>query len=233
MKDKKYIFLTTAILWIVVFGCFFILLKKNQYGFLDSDDKHLIGASYMTMNNEFYEIMSEEISQRVEAEGDQLVLRDPALSVERQIEQINEMLDMGIDVLVLTPVDWEGLTDTMEKAKKNGVYIVVVDSNVKDESWEDFYRLCQNVTKDTDQDGTIDQFGVAGYSWEDAFYENGVSLFDAEGTVCNLNSDNVEEAIRFIEQLNDLTKGYDVTAKDFDNRCMEDFFINFDMEKKC
>lgn len=137
MKDKKYIFLTTAILWIVVFGCFFILLKKNQYGFLDSDDKHLIGASYMTMNNEFYEIMSEEISQRVEAEGDQLVLRDPALSVERQIEQINEMLDMGIDVLVLTPVDWEGLTDTLEKAKKNGVYIVVVDSNVKDESLVD------------------------------------------------------------------------------------------------
>lgn len=30
MKDKKYIFLTTAILWIVVFGCFFILLKKMK-----------------------------------------------------------------------------------------------------------------------------------------------------------------------------------------------------------
>lgn len=105
-----------------------------------------------------------------------------------------------------------------------------IDMPKKDWTWEDFYRLCQNVTKDTDQDGTIDQFGVAGYSWEDAFYENGVSLFDAEGTVCNLNSDNVEEAIRFIEQLNDLTNGYDVTAKDFDNgnvACMPMLFSEY------
>ena len=62
-------------------------------------NSYLIGESYMTMNNEFYRILSEEISHRVEAEGDRLVLRDPALSVERQIRQIESMIDMGIDVL--------------------------------------------------------------------------------------------------------------------------------------
>lgn len=91
----------------------------------------------MTMNNEFYEIINEQISERVEAEGDQLILRDPALNSERQIEQIQGMLDMGIDVLVLTPVDWDTLTPVLEKAKEQGVYIVVVDSNVKDESLVD------------------------------------------------------------------------------------------------
>lgn len=98
---------------------------------------HLIGASYMTMNNEFYKIINEEINQRVEAEGDQLILRNPALSVERQVEQINEMLEMGIDVLVLTPVDWQGLTEVLTKAKQQGVYIVVVDTEVKDLSLVD------------------------------------------------------------------------------------------------
>lgn len=88
-----------------MFGLFLMILTKNQFAGLASDKKHLIGASYMTMNNKFYEIMSEEISHRIEAEGDTLILRDPALSVERQILQIQEMLDMGIDVLVLTPVD--------------------------------------------------------------------------------------------------------------------------------
>ena len=73
----------------------------------------------------------------MEAEGDQWVLRDPALSVERQIGQINDMLSMGIDVLVLTPVDLESLTDVLKKAKEKGVYIVVVDSNVKDETLVD------------------------------------------------------------------------------------------------
>ena len=33
------------------------------------EGSRLIGASYMTMNNEFYEILNEQISHRVEAEG--------------------------------------------------------------------------------------------------------------------------------------------------------------------
>ena len=45
----------------------------------------------MTMNNEFYGIVNEQINHRVEAQGDNIVLRDPALSVERQISQIEEM----------------------------------------------------------------------------------------------------------------------------------------------
>ena len=69
-------------------------------------DSLLFGASYMTMNNEFYKIISEEITYRVEAEGDRMVLRDPALSVERQIEQIQEMLDMG-----MTPIQMQDLRE--------------------------------------------------------------------------------------------------------------------------
>ena len=47
------------------------ILKKYDGELLDADKQHMIGASYMTMNNEFYNIVSEEIIQRVEAEGDQ------------------------------------------------------------------------------------------------------------------------------------------------------------------
>ena len=76
------------------------------------EKSHLIGASYMTMNNEFYEILNEQISHRVEAEGDRLILRDPALSVKRQREQIEMMLEMGISVLILTSsVSDESLAD--------------------------------------------------------------------------------------------------------------------------
>ena len=137
MNKKKFLVIGIVWLWIFVFGCLGCILKKYDGGLLDADKQHMIGASYMTMNNEFYNIVSEEIIQRVEAEGDQWVLRDPALSVERQIGQINDMLSMGIDVLVLTPVDLESLTDVLKKAKEKGVYIVVVDSNVKDETLVD------------------------------------------------------------------------------------------------
>ena len=51
------------------------------------ENAHLIGASYMTMNNEFYDILNEQIRVRVEGEGDLMVLRDPGLDVERQVRE--------------------------------------------------------------------------------------------------------------------------------------------------
>ena len=115
----------TVLLGMIVFVSGKIDMSTNQ-----KEKSHLIGASYMTMNNEFYEILNEQISHRAEAEGDRVILRDPALSVERQREQIEEMLDMGIDVLVLTPVNSDGLSDVLEKAHQSGVKIIVVDSDV-------------------------------------------------------------------------------------------------------
>lgn len=83
-------------------------------------------------------------------------------------------------------------------------------------TWDKFYEICEKVTKDTNDNGIIDQFGVVGYSWEDAFYENEVHLFDEGGTQCSLTSDNVEESILLLEKLDSLSKGYRITAKDFD-----------------
>lgn len=83
-------------------------------------------------------------------------------------------------------------------------------------TWDDFYEICEKVTKDTNENGSIDQFGMAGYSWEEAFESNGVRLFNQKGTKCNLADDHVEEALLFMEKLENLYQGYHVTAKDFD-----------------
>ena len=57
--------------------------------------------------------------------------------MDRQIEQIEEMLQMGIDVLVVTPVDWQSLSGILRKAKEQGVFIVVVDTDLDEESAAD------------------------------------------------------------------------------------------------
>ena len=120
------------------------LILHPDYSANQKERSRLIGASYMTMNNEFYEILNEQISHRVEAEGDRLILRDPALSVERQVEQIGMMLDEGISVLILTPVDSDGLTDILKRARQMGVRIIVVDSNVRDEQLVDCTIVSDN-----------------------------------------------------------------------------------------
>lgn len=83
-------------------------------------------------------------------------------------------------------------------------------------TWDEFYEICEKVTKDTSGSGMLDQFGVVGYTWKDAFYENEVHLFDAEGTQCRLSDKNAEEAIRLLEKLDSLSSGYKITTKDFD-----------------
>lgn len=83
-------------------------------------------------------------------------------------------------------------------------------------TWDEFYEICKTVTKDTDSDGMLDQFGVVGYTWEEAFESNGIRLFNEQGTECYLTDDKVETALVFMEKLEKLNSGYTVTGRDFD-----------------
>ena len=47
----------------------FFFLGGRDFSLEQKEDARLIGVSYMTMNNEFYTIISEEVAYRVEAEG--------------------------------------------------------------------------------------------------------------------------------------------------------------------
>ena len=78
-------------------------------------------------------------------------------------------------------------------------------------TWEDFYSICAQIT-DVDRH----QYGVYGYSWLDAMYANGASLFSEDGRSCYLAEENVQQAITFVRQLEDLNGGYNVSARDFD-----------------
>lgn len=83
-------------------------------------------------------------------------------------------------------------------------------------TWEEFYEICSQVTADTDGNGVLDQFGCYHYTWTDAVYANGGNLFDNTGTECYVADSEVEEAVLFVERLDDLTQAVQVTAQDFD-----------------
>ena len=85
-----------------------------------------------------------------------------------------------------------------------------------DWTWEDFYDICQRVTKDTDGDGKIDQFGTYGFTWQHAVYTNGQNLFDANGTTAYFEPSEVLESINFIKKLNELNQNFKPTSDDFD-----------------
>ena len=86
-----------------------------------------------------------------------------------------------------------------------------------DWTWEDFLEICGKVTHSTDGTGVVNQYGVSGYSWVDAFSANGVELFDEDGSSCDFTTPQIGEAISFLERLQAGNSGYNVSGRDFSN----------------
>lgn len=91
------------------------------------------GATYMTMNNPFYEIIDDELRSVLESRGDMLITRDPALSVEKQIQQVEEMIDRKVDAIFINPVDWKEIGPALEEAARAEIPVIVVDSEIFNE----------------------------------------------------------------------------------------------------
>ena len=85
-----------------------------------------------------------------------------------------------------------------------------------DWTWEDLLSVCRQVTRDTDGDGVIDQFGCFDYGWREAADSNGAVLFEKDGKGAYFADARVEEAVRFVKDLNSANEGYVVTAREFD-----------------
>ena len=85
-----------------------------------------------------------------------------------------------------------------------------------DWTWDEFYSLCEQLTRDTDGDGIVDQFGVYDYGWEEALVANGCSLFSEDGQHCLLNQSAQESAVQFARKIYQLNAGTDLSEKTFD-----------------
>ncbi|MDD6382914.1 MAG: extracellular solute-binding protein [Selenomonadaceae bacterium] len=85
-----------------------------------------------------------------------------------------------------------------------------------DWTWDDFLAICQKITRDTDGDGRLDQFGVYGYTWQDAVVTSGAKLFRDDGRASCFADSRIEGAIRFTIALHQTQNGQVVTERDFD-----------------
>lgn len=88
------------------------------------------GAVYMTLNNPFYTIINEEMRTQIESHGDVLLSRNPHLDEEEQSKEIQELVEQGIKVLFINPIDSDNIAGALEKAKAAGVSVVAIDTNV-------------------------------------------------------------------------------------------------------
>ena len=96
-------------------------------------DQTKIGVTYMTMNNEFYKSIHSEISRIADEKGALVYVRDPELDEERQCQQIDDFCAQKVNVIVINPVkgDSQLILRALEKARKQGIKIIAVDTQLK------------------------------------------------------------------------------------------------------
>ena len=106
----------------------FLYVKGNS-----SDNKQVkIGATYMTMNNDFYKTLNAEIEKKTNQQGSRIYVRDPELDEDKQSQQIDYFVQERVNVIVINPVksDSPKILTSLNKARKAGIKIIVVDAPV-------------------------------------------------------------------------------------------------------
>ncbi len=106
----------------------------TDYSLRQNEHRRKLGAVYMTLNNPFYEVIDEEIRTVVENHGDILISRDPALSVEKQVEEIKDLIAADVELIFINPVDWTEIEPALELARAAKIPVIAIDTNVEDDS---------------------------------------------------------------------------------------------------
>ena len=120
-----------GLLWLTIGVLFFAVACSGEKAEKGRQGPRLFGATYMTRNNPYFEILNESIDEVVEANGDILIVRDPQQDQERQNQQIHDMIEEGIEMLFLNPVDWNGVEPALKECRQAGVPIINLDTVVQ------------------------------------------------------------------------------------------------------
>ncbi|MGO1955273.1 MULTISPECIES: ABC transporter substrate-binding protein [unclassified Microbacterium] len=70
--------------------------------------------------------------------GAEVIVTNANAELPKQISDIQEMINQGVDILVVAPVNSDGLTPALDAASDAGVPVVTIDRKVTDTSCEDY-----------------------------------------------------------------------------------------------
>ncbi len=105
----------------------------------DEQEIWRIGYSVIDMENPYFITLESAIREELNGQNCELIVKDPKTDPDTQATQIQEMIDEGIQAIILSPVDWEKITPSLEALKEAGVKIINVDTQVKEMDYVDAY----------------------------------------------------------------------------------------------
>lgn len=129
MKKK---ILISALLFLLLILAGIMASGYFSHSNYESNQQYVIGVSQANMREAWRLALIEEIED-VAAGNDtiQVITADATSSVEKQKQDVDKLLQYGVDILIISPCDSDQLTDTVNEVYQKGIPVIVMDRAVK------------------------------------------------------------------------------------------------------
>ena len=143
-RKFTYLAATAAMLVPLLITIYMLFWSPGDLSASQTEDQRVFGATYMTMNNPYFQVLDTQIRSLVELQGDILLTRDGAMDQQRQNQEIQELVDAGVCAIFMTPVEWDTAKEGVQIAATAGVPVIVVDAPIEDSQLADCSVLSDN-----------------------------------------------------------------------------------------
>ena len=120
--------------------CFFVLmLLCSGCHHADKKSQYTIGFSQCVGSDLWRQTMLEEMKMELSLHpGADFVYTDAGGSSRKQAEQVKQMLDRGIDLLIISPNEAQPLTEVVNQAYNKGIPVIVIDRKTSSDLYTAF-----------------------------------------------------------------------------------------------
>ncbi|WP_229203202.1 sugar ABC transporter substrate-binding protein [Dyadobacter jejuensis] len=94
----------------------------------ESSDQMVIGATMLSMQNEFVVNVADEMQRTADSLGVRLVVVDAERSALKQVEQVERFIAQGVDAIIMNPCEVEASSPAVRLAQKAQIPILNVNS---------------------------------------------------------------------------------------------------------
>lgn len=102
-----------------------MILALSMFALPSMAEENLtFGMIVIELSNPFFVDLSEAVQEACTEQGIKVVVSDPAGSSEKQIEAMENFIAMGVDAIIITPVDAMALSDLAKQAQEQGIKII-------------------------------------------------------------------------------------------------------------
>jgi ribose transport system substrate-binding protein len=95
------------------------------------DDKVKVGLSISTLNNPFFVTLKEGAEKKAKEEGVDITTVDAQNDPAKQVSDVEDLIQKGIDVLLINPTDSAAITAAIESANSAGIPVITVDRSAE------------------------------------------------------------------------------------------------------